>query len=61
MRASVAAVLRSSTTERLLIGEMYLPLERLVRYYGDDGDGLHLPFNFQLIALPLGAPRRSPR
>ncbi len=37
--------------DRLLIGEIYLPLERLVLYYGSDGRGLHLPFNFQLLQL----------
>ncbi|HEX2529715.1 MAG TPA: alpha-amylase family glycosyl hydrolase [Geminicoccus sp.] len=36
-------------TERVLIGEIYLPLERLVTYYGEDLSGAHLPFNFQLI------------
>jgi alpha-glucosidase len=35
--------------DRVLIGEIYLPLERLVRYYGDGLAGAHLPFNFQLI------------
>jgi alpha-glucosidase len=35
--------------ERVLIGEIYLPLERLVSYYGRDLGGVHLPFNFQLI------------
>lgn len=35
--------------DRLLIGEIYLPLERLVAYYGRDMKGAHLPFNFQLI------------
>jgi alpha-glucosidase len=35
--------------ERVLIGEIYLPLERLVAYYGKDLAGAHLPFNFQLI------------
>lgn len=35
--------------ERVLIGEIYLPLERLVAYYGRDLAGAHLPFNFQLI------------
>ncbi|MBV9775385.1 MAG: DUF3459 domain-containing protein, partial [Gemmatimonadetes bacterium] len=35
--------------ERVLIGEIYLPVERLVRYYGADLAGAHLPFNFQLI------------
>ncbi|MEX2571220.1 MAG: alpha-amylase family glycosyl hydrolase [Gemmatimonadota bacterium] len=35
--------------ERVLIGEIYLPVERLVSYYGADLSGVHLPFNFQLI------------
>jgi alpha-glucosidase len=34
--------------DRVLIGEIYLPLERLTRYYGDRLDGVHLPFNFAL-------------
>jgi alpha-glucosidase len=41
--------------ERVLIGEVYLPLERLVRYYGTDGRGIHLPFNFQLVMSPWDA------
>jgi glycosidase len=36
-------------SERLLIGEIYLPVERLMNYYGKDLDEVHLPFNFQLI------------
>jgi alpha-glucosidase len=35
---------------RVLIGEAYLPIDRLVRYYGVDLCGLHLPFNFLLIS-----------
>jgi alpha-glucosidase len=35
--------------DRVLIGEIYLPVERLVQYYGADLAGAHLPFNFQLI------------
>jgi alpha-glucosidase len=35
--------------DRVLIGEIYLPLERLVAYYGKDLTGAHLPFNFALI------------
>ena len=35
--------------ERLLIGEIYLPLDKLVTYYGKENAGVHLPFNFQLI------------
>jgi alpha-glucosidase len=41
--------------ERVLIGEIYLPIRRLVSYYGTSGDGAHLPFNFQLITLPWNA------
>ena len=41
--------------ERVLIGEIYLPIERLVRYYGQNGDGAHLPFNFQLVTKPWNA------
>ena len=36
-------------SDRVLIGEIYLPVERLVAYYGADLKGAHLPFNFQLI------------
>ena len=38
--------------ERVLIGEVYLPVERLAAYYGRDLGGAHLPFNFNLIATP---------
>jgi len=40
---------------RVLIGEIYLPVERLIVYYGASGEGVHLPFNFQLIELPWQA------
>jgi alpha-glucosidase len=35
--------------ERVLIGEAWLPFERLMAYYGDELDCFHLPFNFHLI------------
>ncbi len=41
--------------ERVLIGEIYLPMERLVQYYGMDLRGAHLPFNFQLLSAPWDA------
>lgn len=41
--------------DRMLVGEIYLPVERLMAYYGASGQGAHLPFNFQLIALPWNA------
>ncbi|HSH05764.1 MAG TPA: alpha-amylase family glycosyl hydrolase, partial [Anaerolineae bacterium] len=31
------------------IGELWGPLPRWVRYYGEEGEGLHLPFNFRLM------------
>lgn len=42
--------------QRVLIGEIYLPIERLVTYYGRDLTGAHLPFNFQLIQAAWNAP-----
>jgi alpha-glucosidase len=41
--------------DRLLIGEIYLPTERLVAYYGRDLTGVHLPFNFSLLSAPWHA------
>lgn len=32
--------------------ELYLPLKSLMRYYGTELDGLHLPFNSGLAPLP---------
>jgi alpha-glucosidase len=36
--------------DRILIGEIYLPIEKVVKYYGRDLDGVHLPFNFSLLS-----------
>lgn len=41
--------------DRLLIGELYLPIDRLVTYYGENNSGVHLPFNFHLISTPWNA------
>ena len=41
--------------DRVIIGEIYLPVERLVQYYGADLAGAHLPFNFQLISAKWDA------
>jgi alpha-glucosidase len=40
---------------RMMVGEVYLPVERLVAYYGDGGGGVHMPFNFQLITMKWNA------
>ena len=36
--------------DRVMIGEAYLPIDRLMSYYGVDLTGFHLPFNFHLIS-----------
>ncbi len=41
--------------ERMLIGELYLPIERLMVYYGENGSGIHLPTNFHLLTTPWRA------
>jgi alpha-glucosidase len=54
----VVAEMRSVVDEfegRVLIGEIYLPLDRLVAYYGRDLSGAHLPFNFALLSAPWHA------
>jgi alpha-glucosidase len=54
----IAAEMRriaDSYGDRVLIGEVYLPLERLMLYYGRDHVGVHLPFNFGLLGAKWGA------
>ena len=48
-------VLEEHGDDRLLIGELYVPIDRLVTYYGEDNSGVHLPFNFHLISTPWNA------
>jgi alpha-glucosidase len=44
-------VLAEYPGDRLLIGEIYLPVKRLVAYYGPNLMGAHLPFNFNLMFI----------
>jgi alpha-glucosidase len=39
----------------MMVGEVYLPTERMVAYYGDGGRGAHMPFNFQLVTMKWDA------
>jgi alpha-glucosidase len=41
--------------QRVLVGEVGLPLPKLMTYYGARADGVHLPFNFTLIDAPWNA------
>lgn len=50
--AGIVGAMRGVADEydaRVLVGEIYLPIERLVAYYGPDDTGIHLPFNFHLL------------
>ncbi len=47
--AEMRRVLEEYPGDRLLIGEIYLPVERLAAYYGPDLSAVHLPFNFNLM------------
>jgi alpha-glucosidase len=48
--------LADSYGERLLVGEIFLPITALMDYYGgEDAPGVHLPFNFQLLEAPWNA------
>lgn len=51
---AIAAMRRVSEgygDDRVLIGEAYLPIDRLMAYYGGAADGFHLPFNFHLMTV----------
>src|ERR1700686_264103 len=41
--------------DRVLIGEIYLPIDGLIAYYDKDRSGAHLPFNFALLSAPWNA------
>jgi alpha-glucosidase len=41
--------------DRIMIGEIYLPIHKLVTYYGTSANGANLPFNFTLISIPWDA------
>lgn len=48
--ARAMRVLADEYGDRLLVGEIFLPRDRLMRWYGTpDAPGVHLPFNFELI------------
>ncbi len=55
MRAVMDAFTRNTGRERVMIGEIYLPIPDLVNYYGENGDECHLPFNFHLLDTPWQA------
>jgi len=44
--------LLDSYPERCMIGEVWGSMPRWIRYYGEDGAGVHLPFNFRLMYQP---------
>jgi alpha-glucosidase len=48
----IVALIRAAIGDRLMIAEVYAPIERLVRYYGG---GAHLPSNMHLITTAWDA------
>lgn len=56
---AIAAEMRAIADDygdRVLIGEIYLPVQQLMTYYGTaEQPGVHLPFNFQLIGAEWNA------
>jgi alpha-glucosidase len=52
--ADMRAIFREYSN-RVLIGEIYLPVKELMTYYGQDLRGANLPFNFLLIQSPWRA------
>ena len=44
-----------SYDDRMMVGEIYLPNQDLMTYYGINHDECHMPFNFQLIRAPWDA------
>jgi alpha-glucosidase len=52
LRAVADEAARGDGRERVLIGELYLPIAKLMRYYRA---GLHLPSNFSLLTTPWDA------
>ncbi|SDD31754.1 alpha-amylase family glycosyl hydrolase [Belnapia rosea] len=58
VQEAVAAMRRVADAypgKRLLIGEAYLPIDRLMAYYGPGLSGFQLPFNFHLLSTPWEA------
>ncbi len=53
--AQMRAVM-DSYPDRVLIGEIYLPVPQLMTYYGKNLEGANLPFNFQLLQCAWSAP-----
>ena len=41
--------------DKVLLAEIGLPVDRTVVYYGSDGDGIHVPFNFELLTAEWDA------
>jgi glycosidase len=55
MRAIADSYGATGRGERVLIAEIYLPVNRLLGYYGRERAEVHLPFNYQLVDAPWQA------
>ena len=41
--------------DQVLLAELGVPLEQTVAYYGGDGGGIQVPFNFELLSADWDA------
>src|SRR4051812_22270741 len=51
----LVAAIREVIGDKLMVAEVYVAIERLVRYYGENGRGAQLPFNFHLLSTAWDA------
>jgi alpha-glucosidase len=61
---AIATAMRAQADafDAVLVGEIYLPIPKLMTYYGTpDQPGVHLPFNFQLIEANWNAAELATR
>jgi alpha-glucosidase len=53
--AAMRRVVDAYPGDQVLVGEAYLPIDRLMAYYGIELSGFQLPFNFHLLSTPWKA------
>lgn len=53
--ASIRAVVEEYENDRLLMGELYLPVDKVMAYYGERHPELHLPMNMRLAWMDWNA------
>jgi alpha-glucosidase len=55
LAARIRKVVDEFGEDKVLLAELVLPLEQTIAYYGADGDGIQVPFNFELLTAAWDA------